>query len=238
VDVDDKAFPYQIYVHRDYTPERRWPVILSLHGGGEYGSDGIRQTAGGLANAIRRRPERFPAIVVFPQSRADGTAGWHLDGGRAALVALDRTAGEFSVDPSRVYLTGLSAGGNGSWVLASRDPNRFAAALIICGWVSEFRGRTSGVLYPPVEPAGSGDLFAAVAQKVKSLPIWLVHGDADSVVSVEESRRMSVALTAAGADVRYTELPGVDHNAWDSAYNDAEIIAWLLKQRKATMGGR
>ena len=94
------------------------------------------------------------------------------------------------------------------------------------------------MLYPPVAPAGSGDLFAAVAQKVKSLPIWLVHGDADSVVSVEESRRMSVALTAAGADVRYTELPGVDHNAWDSAYNDAEIIAWLLKQRKATMGGR
>jgi predicted peptidase len=238
VNVDAKAFLYQVYVPRDYTSDRRWPVILSLHGGGEYGSDGIRQTAGGLAHAIRRRPERFPAIVVFPQSPADGTPGWHLDGGRAALAALDRTAGEFSVDPSRVYLTGLSAGGNGGWVLALRDPNRFAAALIICGWVSEFRGRTSGVLYPAVALAGTGDLFSAVAQKVKSLPIWLVHGDADSVVSVDESRRMSAALEAAGADVRYTELPGVDHNAWDAAYDNGEIIAWLLKQqRKATVGG-
>jgi predicted peptidase len=232
VEVDSKAFRYQVYVPREYAPEKTWPVILSLHGGGEYGSDGIRQTAGGLANAIRRRPERFPAIVVFPQSHADGTPGWHLDGGRAALAALDRTQMEFSVDPERVYLTGLSAGGNGSWVLASREPKRFAAALIICGWISEFRGRTSGVLYPPVASAGSGDLFAAVAQKVKSLPIWLVHGDADSVVSVDESRRMAAALEAAGADVRYTELPGVDHNAWDPAYDNAEIIKWLLKQRR------
>jgi len=235
VAVDEIEYRYQVYVPRQYTRETRWPVILALHGGGEYGTDGIRQTAGGLANAIRRHPERFPALVVFPQSRADGTPGWHLDGGRAALAALERTEGEFSVDPRRVFLTGLSAGGNGSWVLASRHPDRFAAALIICGWISEFRGRTSGVLYPPVAPAGSADPFAAVALKVKSLPIWIVHGDADSVVSVDESRRMAAALKAIGANVQYTELAGVDHNAWDPAYGNADLIAWLLRQRRAPL---
>jgi len=232
VAVDGIEYRYQVYVPRQYTRETRWPVILALHGGGEYGTDGIRQTAVGLANAIRRRPDRFPAIAIFPQSRPDGTPGWHLAGGRAALAALDRTLAEFSTDPNRVYLTGLSAGGNGSWVLASRDPSRFAAALIICGWISEFRGRTSGVLYPSVAPPGSPDAFAAVAQSVKALPIWIVHGDADPVVAVDESRRMAAALKAAGANVQYTELPGVDHNAWDPAYDNAGIIEWLLKQRR------
>ncbi len=232
VNVDGTEFRYQVYVPRGYTREMRWPVILALHGGGEYGTDGIRQTAVGLAHAIRRRSERFPAIAIFPQSQPDGTPGWHLAGGRAALAALDKTLAEFSADPARVYLTGLSAGGNGSWVLASRHPERFAAALIICGWISEFRGRTSGVLYPSVAPPGSTDPFAAVAQAVKSLPIWIVHGDADPVVAVDESRRMAAALKAAGGKVQYTELAGVDHNAWDPAYDNAEIIEWLLKQRR------
>jgi predicted peptidase len=117
--LEGEEYRYQVYVPRDFQRSTKWPIILALHGGGEYGNDGIRQTAGALANIIRRFPERVPAIVVFPQAHADGKPGWQGTGGRAALAAVDKTIAEFSGDPSRVYLTGYSAGGNGSWYLAS-----------------------------------------------------------------------------------------------------------------------
>ena len=230
--VDGTEYRYQVYVPRDYRRSASWPVVLALHGGGDYGDDGVRQTAGGLANAIRRNVERFPAIVVFPQSHADGTPGWHLKGGQAALAAVDKAIAEFNGDAARVYLTGYSAGGNGSWYLASHHPGRFAAAVIVCGWISEFRGRTSGVLYPALAPASAPDPYTAVAKLLSRLPIWIFHGDADETVSVEESRRMASALKAIGADVQYTEFPGAGHNAWDPAYERADVLAWMLKQRR------
>src|SRR5262245_1950575 len=91
VKVDGVEFRYQVFVPRGFDRKKSWPVILALHGGGEYGSDGVRQTNVGLAPAIRRSIERFPAIVIFPQAKADGKPGWQLDGGRAAMTALDRT---------------------------------------------------------------------------------------------------------------------------------------------------
>ena len=192
----------------------------------------MRQTAGALANAIRRNPERVPAIVVFPQAHADGTPGWQRDGGRAALLAVDEAIAEFSGDPARVYLTGYSAGGNGSWYLASRHPERFAAVAVVCGFVTEFTGKQSGVLYPSVAPNDAPDVYAWVAKNVATLPIWIYHGDADKNVSVDESRRMYAALKAVGANVQYTELKGVDHNAWDAAYGSADLLGWLLNQRR------
>ena len=205
--------------------------IGSLHSD-EYGNDGIRQTAGALANVIRRFPERVPAIVVFPQAHADGTPGWQRTGGRAALAAVDKAIAEFSGDPSRVYLTGYSAGGNGSWYLASRYPDRFAAVVVVCGFISEFRGKTSNVLYPALAPVSEPNPFAAIAKQVARLPIWIFHGDADLTVSVEESRRMYAALKTIGANVQYIEFPGVGHDAWNPAYNRADLFEWLLKQRR------
>jgi predicted peptidase len=207
-------------------------VILALHGGGEYGNDGIRQTAGALANIIRRFPERVPALVVFPQAHADGKPGWQGTGGRAALAAVDKTISEFSGDRSRVYLTGYSAGGNGSWFLASRYPERFAGVVVVCGFISEFRGRTSGVLYPALAPDTEGDPFVAIAKQVAHLPTWIFHGDADPTVSVDESRRMFAALKTVGANVQYTELPGIQHDAWNPAYDRADVLEWMLKQRR------
>ena len=107
-------YRYQVYVPRDFDPKRRWPVVLTLHGGGEYGSDGMGITAGALGQTIRRHPEQMPAIVVFAQAHADGTPGWQGQGGEAALKAVDSSVAEFHGDPSRVYLTGFSAGGNGA----------------------------------------------------------------------------------------------------------------------------
>ena len=232
VTVGGVEYRYEVYVPRDFDPERAWPVVLALHGGGEYGSDGIRPTAGAMAKAIRLHPERFPAIVIFPQAHADGTPGWQHQGGEAALAAVDKAIAEFHGDRSRVYLTGYSAGGNGAWHLAYHHPERFAAVVVVCGFVTEFRGKQSGLQYPAIAPASAVDPYAAVAKGVASLPIWIVHGDADKNVSVEESRHMAAALKAIGADVRYTELPGVDHQAWDPAYQNAEITRWMFAQRR------
>jgi predicted peptidase len=232
VTVAGVEYRYEVYVPRDFDPRRAWPVILALHGGGDYGSDGLRTANGVVASVFRLHPERFPAIVIFAQAHADGTPGWQRQGGEAALAAVDRALEEFHGDPARVYLTGLSAGGNGAWSLAYRYPQRFAALVVVCGFVTDFTGRTSGVKYPAIAPASEGDPYAAVARRVAGLPIWLFHGDADKSVSVEESRHMAAALKALGADVRYTELPGVDHAAWNPAYNDPAMAAWLFAQRR------
>ena len=216
---------------REFDRRKLWPVILFLHGGGEYGSDGMRQTNVGLAPAIRRDPDRFPAIVVFPQAKADDKPGWQLDGGAAAMAALDKAIKEFRGDAKRVYLTGMSAGGNGSWYLASRYPERFAAAVIICGFIFKFTGRASAVEYPSLAPNES-DPYGYIARRVARIPIWISHGDADDVVPPDESRKMFAALKKIGADVQYTELPKVNHNAWDATYSRKDVIEWMFRQRR------
>ena len=230
--VNKSEYRYQVFVPRGFTRTKMWPVILFLHGGGEYGSDGIRHTNVGLARAVREHPERFPAIVVFPQARADGKPGWQLEGGQAALAALDESIKEFRGDSSRVYLTGLSAGGNGTWYLASRYPQRFAAAVVVCGFIFKFTGRASAVEYPALAPADTADPYSFIAKRVARIPIWIFHGDADTAVTVEESRKMFAALKSVGADAQYTELPGVGHNAWDPAYGRVDVTEWMLKQRR------
>lgn len=230
--VNKTEYRYQVYVPREFSRSKKWPVIVALHGGGTYGNDGIRPTDGGLGRAIRSNPDRFPGIVIFPQAHADGTPGWQLEGGKAAMAALDRSIKEFNGDPKRVVLTGLSAGGNGTWSIASRYPERFAAIVPICGFIFKFKGTTSKIDYPALAPADAGDQYAFIAKKVAALPIWIFHGDADKNVTVEESRKMTAALKAIGANVQYTEFPGVDHNAWDPAYARADLIEWMLKQRR------
>src|SRR5262245_52720688 len=222
VTVNGSEYRYVVYVPREFSKSRSWPVIVALHGGGDYGNDGIKQTAGGLARAIRLNPERFPAIVLFPQAHADDTPGWQLEGGKAALAALDGAIKEFRGDSKRIYLTGLSAGGNGSWFLLSRYPERFAAAVIVSGFVSQFTGKTSGVNYPSLASESRTEPFSVIAKRISSIPIWIFHGDADQNVSVDESRKIFAALKSIGADVQYTELPGVPHNAWDTAYGRAD----------------
>lgn len=231
VTVNGSPYAYQVYVPREFDRRKLWPVVLFLHGGGEYGSDGLRQTNVGLAPAIRRNPERFPAIVVFPQAKADNTPGWQLDGGKAAMAALDKSIKEFRGDPKRVYLTGMSAGGNGSWYLASQYPERWAAAIVVCGWIFKFTGRSTPVEYPALAQ-DKPDPYEYIARRVSPVPIWIFHGDKDDVVPVDESRKMFAALKKIGANVQYTELPGANHNAWDPAYSHAGAIDWMLRQRR------
>jgi predicted peptidase len=227
VTIDGTDYRFQVYVPFEYSGDRDWPAILFLHGVGERGTDGLLQTQVGLPAAIRLQVDRFPAIVIMPQAREPHW--WSGPMEELAMSALDQTMSEFSIDPSRVYLTGLSMGGYGSWHIAARNPERFAALAVICGGiVRPARLRSDPV---EIEPA-SIDPYAHVAEQVRQIPTWIFHGDLDTVVPVEESRRMAEALERAGAAVQYTEFEGVGHNAWDPAYHLPEFAAWLFAQRR------
>jgi len=235
VTVDGSPHRYQVFVPAGWSKTEPWPVILSLHGSGGYGGDGVSQTAEGLGPAVRRHPERFPAVIVFPQVPPTGSPGWQESGGRVALAALDQAMAEFHGDPSRVTLTGLSIGGNGVWYLAYHNPQRFAGLLVICGFVAQRKGTTYPILYPSLVP-GLADPSSVVARMLMHTPIWIFHGDADRTVPVEQSRKMAAALRAQGGNVQYTELAGIDHNAWDITYERADVPRWLLQQRLLTAG--
>lgn len=200
---------YVVYVPRNYSPDRKWPVILFLHGSGERGTDGLKQSQVGLGTAVRLYPERYPAVVVMPQCAPEQR--W--DGAMAdfALKALDQTVAEYQGDPDRLYLTGLSMGGAGSWYLGTQHPEKWAAILSICG---------------------RGDI-PAIASKLKEKPVWAFVGDQDQPATVQFARDVHTALKSAGSSqVRYTEYPGVPHNSWDAAYAEKELPTWLFSQKR------
>jgi predicted peptidase len=217
-----------VYLPADWSKSKRLPVILFLHGAGERGEDGLAQTQVGLGGSIRFHPERWPAIVVMPQCRKDSF--WTVPAmEEMALAALDRSIKEFKGDPARVYLTGLSMGGYGTFSIASKQAARFAALVPICGGVRLPR-RISGVS----DPEGA-DPYAAVAKGIGKTPIWVFHGDADKTVPVTESRQMVEALKAAAAAPKYTEYPGVGHNSWDKAYGEEDLAKWIFDQKLPSM---
>jgi len=203
---------YRVYAPRD--AEGPLPAILFLHGAGESGSDGLLQTTVGIGPAIEREPERFPALVVFPQaSRGYGWRGFNL---AAAEAALDDVEAHYAVDAERVSVTGISMGGYGTWLLALQSPGRFAAAVPVCGGLDRAAMMT----------------HAQAARRLATLPQWVFHGDADPIIPVGESRAMVSALEAAGAPVRYTEYAGVQHNSWDRAYAEPQLMPWLLRMER------
>lgn len=226
LELDHEVFRYQVYVPAAYAPTNRWPVVLFLHGGGERGDDGLLQTEVGIGSAVRRNAAQWPAIIVFPQGRKG--LRWNAQEAAVALEALRATEAEFSTEPDRVYLTGMSRGGVGSYYLAYRDPARFAAILVACGRVRPPDASESAVV-----PAADGDPFAALARRLRGVPLRLFHGDADATITVEESRLLAAALRELDAPFTYTEIPGGDHNAWDAMYRSAEVVEWLFGQRRA-----
>jgi predicted peptidase len=227
ITVAGRAYRYQVYVPVDYAGKPNWPAILFLHGAGERGDDGLLQTNVGLAPAIRQNPSRYPAIVVFPQVPRDSQ--WVGAPGEMAVAALQQTMREFHVDPNRVYVTGLSMGGHGTWYVAYRHPQLFAAVVPICGWVREFARFRGSV---PVVPGDSAAVLPNLVQRLAKVPIWIFHGEIDQVVDVNGSREPYNALKAASADVRYTELLGLNHNSWDAAYASEEFTRWLFAQQR------
>ncbi len=226
---DGRAHRYQVYVPPDFTPDRTWPVILFLHGSGERGDDGLRQTQVGLPAAIRWSRDRFAAIVVMPQLPAGCT--WTGDMAEMALATLEAAVAEFHGDADRLYLTGLSLGGYGTWLLAAEHPGKFAAVAPVCGGVVPPPGGATSVVQLPAT-VGLADPYAETARLVGATPTWIFHGADDTVIPVSESRRMAAALRAAGNEAHFTEYPGVGHGAWDPAYGDQDFWAWLFAQNR------
>jgi predicted peptidase len=225
IDVAGVSYRYQVFVPASWTPEKKWPVVLFLHGAGERGDDGLIQTEVGIGGAIRRHADRYPYVVVMPQCRTDDW--WTTPAEEAqALAALDAAISEWHGDSSRVVLTGLSMGGYGTYGFALHHPGRFTALVPICGGILA----PPAVPVPPVVPNSPGsDPYGEVAQKIGKTPIWLFHGADDTVVPVDFSRKMANALHAAGASSKYTEYPGVGHNSWDKAYAEPELAKWVAE---------
>jgi predicted peptidase len=211
---DGQKAAYSLFVPHGHCADVPAPVILFLHGAGEAGSDGLKPTQVGIGPAIRAREATFPFLVVFPQAsdRVPATFGSWLPGqpdADRALAILDEVQREFRTDPRRVYLTGISVGGNGVWHLAAAQPQRWAAIVPVCG------------LGPCTKAAA-----------VKGIPCWCFHGADDGNVSVQHSRNMVDALRQAGGSPRYTEYPGVGHNSWENAFGTDELYTWLLQHVK------
>ncbi len=229
------SYRYQVYVPVNYARGKLYPVILFLHGAGEGGEDGLLQTQVGLGPAIRQVRERFPFIVVFPQARRGRF--WAGEMTTVALKALDQTVREFNGDPRRLYVTGISLGGFGTWVVAARAPGKFAAIVPICGFVNIKRPDLPGdrkefVLKDnPFDKAP--DPYVTAASQISKVPTWIFHGGADPVISPDESRKMFQALKASEFDVKYTEYEGVGHDSWDKAYAEPDLVPWLLSHRRS-----
>lgn len=221
----EASYPYQVYLPADYESRGDWPVILFLHGAGERGDDGRQQAEVGIGSAIRRDASMYPAVVVMPQAPAGGW--WPGEAAEAAVEALDAALAEFDTDPQRVYLTGLSMGGNGSWYVAYRHAEKFAAVVPICGWVAGRDGAPDWI-----EAGDAAEALAKVAERLRDMPMWVFHGEVDGVVPVAGSRSIVQALRERSSDVRYTEIPGTGHNAWDPAYRSPALVEWLFEQHR------
>jgi len=198
-------YDYLLQLPEGYRENRRqrWPLVLFLHGLGERGKNLELVKRHGLAKAIAQGT-RYPFIVVSPQCPDD--EWWNV----LALEALiEHAAKKYRVDPDRIYVTGLSMGGYGTWALAQRHPERYAAVVPICG---------------------GGEVRHA--PELRSLPLWAFHGAQDFTVPVKRSQEMIDAIKAAGGSPKLTIYPEGGHNVWDETYANPELWTWLLAQKR------
>lgn len=204
---DWQQYDYVVHTPKDYgkDPSRRWPVILFLHG---Y-SDGDNREAlkkWGPPRQIAQGRD-LPFIVVAPRSpRGSAFEGWYAP---QLGEILDEVATQYRMDEDRIYVTGLSMGGGGSWRMASEFPDRIAAIAPFCG---------------------SWD--TTDASRIAHIPTWIFHGDADTDEPVESSQRMADALRKAGGTPTLTIYPGVAHVCWEEAYSGQELYDWFLSHRR------
>ena len=197
---------YLLFLPEDYeTKRQRWPLMLFLHGAGERGSDLNKVKVHGPPKIVENRKD-FPFLVVSPQCPE---GDWWTEKVEVLINLVDDIAARYKVDKKRIYLTGLSMGGYGTWSLASAYPERFAAIAPICG---------------------SGSRIMSL--RLKDIPIWVFHGGKDPVVPLEESEEMVNAIRKLGGDVKFTIYPDAGHDSWTESYNNQELYDWFLEHRK------
>jgi len=227
---EGKVLPYRILYPENYDKNKKYPLLLLLHGAGERGKDNEKQLVHGSKLFITpENRKNFPAIVVFPQCpeesfwaviKVDRTVqppkfefdytaepNWPL---AAANALVKKLSNEEGVDKARVYISGLSMGGMGTFESVYRNPDLYAAALPICG---------------------GGDVNHYDKRIVKTA-FWVFHGAADPVVNVKLSQEMVEKLKSLKAEVKYSEYPGVNHNSWDNAFAEKDYLSWMLAHKK------
>ncbi len=220
--------PYRLYVPDDYDPNKSYPLVLFFHGAGERGEDNTLQiSAGSVMQRLLNNYEKaaHPCIILAPQCTGTNDNKWVLtpwEPGtydhtklssvvspymQAAEELLDKVIADYSVDESRLYVTGMSMGGFGTWDIISRNPDKFAAAIPVCGGVD--------VTYLEV---------------LKGMPIWTFHNDGDTIVSSQGTKLASGILK--GDNFTYTEFKSTAHDAWTAAYSTETLTEWLFSQVK------
>lgn len=195
---------YLLYLPSDYAVgAKKYPLVLFLHGAGERGSDLERVKLHGPPKEIGKG-RSLPFIVVAPQ--CPGPGFWEIP---VLIGLLDEVERKHRVDKDRVYVTGLSMGGHGTYQLAAAQPKRFAAIAPICGWADP-----------------------AIAPKIKDIPIWSTHGDRDAAVPLAREQPLIDALRAASANVRFDVIAGGEHDVWTDVYEGEAIYEWLLQHKR------
>jgi predicted peptidase len=221
-----ESMPYRLFIPHKLVSGRKYPLVIFLHGSSGSGTDNVKQLQranwfGGLVWALPENQERYPCFVVAPQSNVNWPCVILEEGkrpklcpglGKGAKLAfeiIDKLLEEYPIDTSRLYITGHSMGGAGTWHMIAHRPNFFAAAVPVCG-------------LPDFETASI----------VKDVPIWNFHGETDNIEPVATSRRMIEAIVQAGGQPIYTEYPEVGHNVFMWAYTEPALLEWLFAQHR------
>ena len=206
-DADDASVGYLLYLPPSYaTTREKLPLVVFLHGAGERGHDLAAVERHGLPKLIARGAE-FPFAVISPQCPR---FHWWVDDLQQHLLlqVIEGAVSAYGFDPDRIYLTGISMGGFGVWRLAGAHPERFAAAVPICGG-----GRIED------------------AERLVELPIWAFHGALDFIVPLSCSAEMADAVNRAGGRVKLTVYPEAEHDSWTQTYENPAVYEWLLSHR-------
>ncbi len=205
---DGKEYRYAVYVPPQYDGSEAFPLITFLHGAGECGSDGLKSAVVGIGSAAMLKSDEWRTLILIPQKPETSQRWADLD--KVIMAMTEETEKRFKVDKERLYLTGLSQGGYGSWALAAKYPDYWAAVAPVCG--------------------GGDPKDGAVLAKI---PIWAFHGDQDGVVKTIRSRNMIEAIKKAGGNPKYTEYKGIGHDSWNKAFAEPDVLPWLLEQKKS-----
>lgn len=196
---------YLLYLPEGYGERKDWPLVMFLHGVGERGNDLELVKVHGIPKIAET--SELPFVAVVPQ--CPDYCNWDMLFDDLYELLKEIKSG-YDIDEDRVYLTGLSMGGHGTWAFAVQHPDEFAAIVPICGWLID----------------------ANDARRLADMPIWVFHGAKDTAVPVHRSEALVDVLRRCGADVKFTVYPEAEHDSWTATYSDPSLYEWLLSQKR------